>query len=57
MPNMDGCCVISGAGIASGKVIDAIQNVDITPTMARLLGIPFPNADGKVIEAALNGSK
>ena len=53
MPNLYGCCVISGAGIASGKVIDDIQNVDITPTMARLLGIPFPDADGKVIDAAL----
>ena len=53
MPNMYGCCVISGAGIAKAKVIDEVQNVDITPTMARLLGIPFPDADGKVIEAAL----
>jgi arylsulfatase A-like enzyme len=54
MPNMYGSCVISGAGIASGKVIDDIQNIDITPTMARLLGIPFPDADGKVIEAAFS---
>jgi hypothetical protein len=53
MPNLDGCCVISGAGIAKGKLIDKIQNVDITPTMARLLGIPFKKADGRVIEAAL----
>jgi predicted AlkP superfamily pyrophosphatase or phosphodiesterase len=54
MPNMYGSCVISGAGITSGKVIDDIQNIDITPTMARLLGIPFPDADGKVIEAAFS---
>ncbi|MBL9118096.1 MAG: alkaline phosphatase family protein [Verrucomicrobiaceae bacterium] len=53
MPNLDGCCVLSGAGVVQGKVIDAIQNVDITPTMARLLGIGFPNADGRVIEDAL----
>jgi len=53
MPNLDGCCVISGAGIAKGKLIDKIQNVDITPTMAHLLGIPFKKADGRVIEAAL----
>jgi len=57
MPNLDGACVISGAGTAHGKVIDKIQNVDITPTMARLLGIPFPNADGRVIEAALEGTR
>lgn len=45
--------MISGAGVRGGVTLEKIQNVDITPTMAVLLGIPFPNADGKVIREAL----
>ncbi|MFM2142655.1 MAG: hypothetical protein RLZZ476_1199 [Verrucomicrobiota bacterium] len=51
--NLHGCAVISGAGVRGGVTLEKIQNVDITPTMAVLLGIPFPNADGKVIHEAL----
>lgn len=51
--NLYGNFVISGAGVKQGTVIDAMQNIDVTPTMAKLLGIPFPGADGKVLDAAL----
>lgn len=52
-PNLYGGCVISGAGVKQGVVLEEIKNIDVTPTMAKLLGIPFPDADGQVLEAAL----
>jgi|APTNR8051073442_1049403.scaffolds.fasta_scaffold07855_2 predicted AlkP superfamily pyrophosphatase or phosphodiesterase len=52
-PDLYGCCVISGAGIKAGTVVDFIQNIDLAPTMARLLGIEMPTADGKVLNAIL----
>jgi len=52
-PKLYGGFVMSGAGVKSGVVIDEIKNIDVTPTMARLLGLSFPGADGKVLEQAL----
>ena len=52
-PNLYGTCVISGSGVKPSLVLDEIKNIDITPTMAKLLGIPFPDADGRVLEEAL----
>ncbi|MFN0075095.1 MAG: alkaline phosphatase family protein [Prosthecobacter sp.] len=51
--NLYGCCVISGAGVKQGIVLDEVKNIDVTPTMAKLLGIPFPGADGRVLDEAL----
>jgi predicted AlkP superfamily pyrophosphatase or phosphodiesterase len=52
-PNLYGTCVISGSGVKPSLVLDEIKNIDITPTMAKLLDIPFPDADGRVLEEAL----
>ncbi|MCP5558317.1 MAG: alkaline phosphatase family protein [Verrucomicrobiaceae bacterium] len=52
-PDLYGCCVISGAGIKPGTTLETIQNIDIAPTIARLLGIEMPTADGKVLIDAL----
>jgi len=30
-----------------------MKHIDVTPTMAKLLGAPFPNADGRVLEEVL----
>lgn len=51
--NLYGNFVISGAGIKKGGVLEEIRNIDVTPTMAKLLDVPFPGADGKVLEDAL----
>jgi arylsulfatase A-like enzyme len=41
---------VSGPGVASGREISGIRQIDIAPTLARLLGIPPPrNAQGHVI--------
>lgn len=52
-PHMHGCFVISGAGIRKGGVIEDMRNVDVAPTMARLLGLQMPDTDGRVREEAL----
>jgi predicted AlkP superfamily pyrophosphatase or phosphodiesterase len=51
--NLYGCCVISGAGVKKNVVLGEMKNIDVTPTMAKLLGVPFPGADGRVLEEAL----
>ena len=52
-PALGGAFVISGRGIKSGVVMDAVRNVDVAPTMAHLLGIEMKGVDGSVIKAAL----
>lgn len=52
-PDMLGTLVISGAGIQPGTRLGKVQSVDVAPTIARLLGIELPTAEGKVLEKAL----
>ncbi len=44
--------VAAGAGLANGKQLDVIKNVDIAPTIAHLLGLEFP-CDGRILTEAL----
>lgn len=52
-PNLYGSCVISGFGVKQGLVLDEVKNIDVTPTIAKLLGVPFPDADGRALDEAL----
>ena len=52
-PDMYGCFVISGAGVKKGAVIDDIKNLDVSPTIARLLGVTMPGVDGRVLHEVL----
>lgn len=40
--------VICGPGVPAGGVIKLMNERDIAPTVARLLGLDFPSADGRV---------
>jgi hypothetical protein len=51
-PEMNAVFIANGRGIATGKKIRAISNLDIAPTAAFLLGEKFP-ADGKVLKQIL----
>ncbi len=44
----------AGAGIRKGAVLDSINIVDLGPTMAALLGLRMPDADGRLLEEILN---
>ena len=45
--------IASGAGIRQGVTLGVIDNVDVAPTMAELLGLNLPNVDGKVLKEIL----
>lgn len=52
-PDMHGCFVISGAGVKKGGVIEDMKNLDVSPTIAKLLGVAMPGVDGRVLDEAL----
>ncbi|QIF02580.1 alkaline phosphatase family protein [Roseimicrobium sp. ORNL1] len=52
-PLMDASFVISGAGIKKGVVLDKIANIDVAPTIAKLLGVEIKGADGRVLTEVL----
>jgi hypothetical protein len=46
--------VVAGPGVAAGAALPAIRQIDVAPTLARLVGMPAPaQAVGHVIGAAL----
>jgi len=53
LPDLAATFIACGAGIKQGVEIDKVSNVDVAPTIAKLLGITLASPDGKVIEAAL----
>ena len=52
-PKMNALFIASGRGIAKGKKIGVVENIDIAPTAAYLLGENFPNTDGKLLKQIL----
>ena len=52
-PELDGIFIAQGAGIAKGVKVDRVRNLDVAPTIARLLDVPLPNVDGRVLAEIL----
>ncbi|MEK6260392.1 MAG: nucleotide pyrophosphatase/phosphodiesterase family protein [Planctomycetota bacterium] len=52
-PELHRIFIASGRGIAKGIVLPRIANLDVAPTIARLLDLKIPNAEGRVIEEIL----
>lgn len=48
-PDMLSACVIWGPGIKPGTNLGKIDQRDIAPTIAQLLGISLPTAEGKAL--------
>jgi predicted AlkP superfamily pyrophosphatase or phosphodiesterase len=53
-PDLSALFVASGAGITAGVKLDVIDNVDVAPTMADLLGFALENVDGRVLKQILS---
>jgi predicted AlkP superfamily pyrophosphatase or phosphodiesterase len=53
LPDLHATFVAWGAGIKPGVRLGEISNIDVAPTIARLLGLSIPNADGKALKEAL----
>jgi predicted AlkP superfamily pyrophosphatase or phosphodiesterase len=56
-PKMNALFVASGAGIKASKTLATVENIDVAPTIARLLGVSLENAAGRVIEEILMDPK
>jgi hypothetical protein len=52
-PSMFPGLVLSGAGVAIGRTMGHVRNIDVAPTIAALLGVEFPSAKGRVLREAL----
>jgi predicted AlkP superfamily pyrophosphatase or phosphodiesterase len=48
-PKMNAAFIATGAGVKSGAKTGLIENIDIAPTIARILGAEMPGAAGKVL--------
>lgn len=49
-PQLDGIFIAYGYGIKPGVVIGQMSNLSVAPTLARLLGVQFPSAEGKALD-------
>ena len=52
-PALSALFLASGARIRPGVTLDVIDNVDVAPTMATVLGLKLANVDGKVLKEIL----
>jgi predicted AlkP superfamily pyrophosphatase or phosphodiesterase len=48
-PEMDAIFIASGYGVKAGGHLDRIANIDVAPTIAKLLGVSLPTARGKPV--------
>lgn len=54
LPKMNALLVLSGAGIRAGASLKSVENIDVAPTIAKLLEVELSGADGKALTAALS---
>jgi predicted AlkP superfamily pyrophosphatase or phosphodiesterase len=52
-PDLDGVFIAWGCGIKAGTTLPRISNLDVAPTLAELLGVKLPTADGRVLREFL----
>ncbi len=53
LKRMNAVCVIAGRGVRKGVQIKSAENIDVAPTVARLLGISGFQVDGRVWDEML----
>lgn len=54
LQKMNALLVLSGAGIRAGETLKSVENIDVAPTIAKLLDVELSGADGKALTAALS---
>jgi predicted AlkP superfamily pyrophosphatase or phosphodiesterase len=52
-PELDAIFIAAGAGIKRGIEVDRVRNLDVAPTIAHLLDVPLPTADGRIMKEIL----
>ena len=56
-PELGALFIASGAGIRPGVRLGVIDNVDVAPTMAEVLGLTLRNVDGTVLKPILSSCR
>jgi predicted AlkP superfamily pyrophosphatase or phosphodiesterase len=52
-PELDGIFIAHGPDIKPGTVVDRVSNLDVAPTLARIMGLSLPDTDGRVLDEIL----
>jgi predicted AlkP superfamily pyrophosphatase or phosphodiesterase len=52
-PELDGIFLAWGHGVKAGAQLPRVSNLDIAPTLARLLNVEMPPMDGRVLTELL----
>ena len=53
-PELDGVFIAWGYGHQARREVARIANLDIAPTLAELLGVKLPEAEGRVLREILS---
>ena len=56
-PDLRALFIASGRGIRKGGTLEEVSNLDLAPTIARLLGLEMPDVEGRVVTEALVDAK
>jgi predicted AlkP superfamily pyrophosphatase or phosphodiesterase len=56
-PDLRALFIASGRGIKPGVTLDVVDNVDVAPTAAQLLGLDLTDVDGRVLNEILAGGR
>ena len=56
-PELDGIFIAAGPGIRAGIEMERVSNLDVAPTIARILGLSLPEVDGRVLEEILESRR
>ena len=54
-PDLRALFIAAGRGIRPGTTLESVSNLDLAPTIAHLLGVALPDAQGKVLTEVLSG--
>jgi predicted AlkP superfamily pyrophosphatase or phosphodiesterase len=52
-PELQALFIASGRGIKRGVTVDSVSNLDLAPTIARLLNLEMPDVKGKILSEIL----
>jgi predicted AlkP superfamily pyrophosphatase or phosphodiesterase len=55
-PEIQGIFIAAGRGITPGARLETVNNIDIAPTVARLLGVDLGRVDGRVLTELLTSN-
>lgn len=53
-PELDGVFIAWGSGVRVGARMERMANIDVAPTIAKLLNITIPDAEGSALKELLN---